>query len=88
VFTKFFRIRIKIRLNLKILLLWTFFKTNYSYLTIDFWYLIKNVLQTRLLGSLSIFMKEKVNFRVATVVSNMYINLMHFRSKTILPMSM
>jgi len=33
-FTKLFRIRIKIRLKLNILLLWTFFETYYSYLTI------------------------------------------------------
>ena len=58
----------RIRLKLKILLLWTFFKTYYNYLTIDWWYLINFVLQTRLLGILSFFMKEKVNFIVATVM--------------------
>jgi len=68
VFTKLFRIRIKIRLKLKILLLWTFFETYYIYLTIDCWYLTKDVLQTRLLGILSLFMKEKVNFIVATAM--------------------
>jgi len=35
VFTKLFRIRIKIRLKLKKILLWTFFKTYNNYLTID-----------------------------------------------------
>jgi len=48
VFTKLFRIRIKIRLKLKNLLLWTFFETYYNYLTIDWWYLIRYVLLTRL----------------------------------------
>jgi len=33
--------------------LWTFFKTYYNYLTIDCWYLIKYVLQTRLPGIIS-----------------------------------
>ena len=42
-----------------------FFQT-YNYLAIDHLYLIKYVLQTRLLGMLSFFIKEKVNFRVAT----------------------
>ena len=51
VFTKLFRNRIKIRLKLKILLLRTFLKTCNNYWTIDCWYLIKYVLQTRLLGS-------------------------------------
>jgi len=64
VFTKLFRIRIK----LKYLILWTFFKTYYNYLTIDRWYLIKDILQTRLLGIISFFMKENVNFIVETVV--------------------
>ena len=41
-----------------------FFKTYYNYLTNNC--LIKYVLQTRLLGILSFFMKEKVNFIVAT----------------------
>ena len=68
VFTKLFRIRIKIRLNLKNLLLWIVFKTYHNYLTIDCLYLIKYVLQTRLLGILSFFMKEKVNLIVATVM--------------------
>ena len=45
-----------------------FFKTYNNYLTIDRWCLIKYVLQTRLLGVLSFFMKEKVNFIVATVM--------------------
>ena len=62
-FTKLFRIRIKIRLKLNNLLLWTFFETYYNYLTIDCWYLIKYVLQ-------SFFMKEKVNLRVATAMKN------------------
>ena len=67
-FTKL--IRIKIRLKLKNLLLWTFFKTYYmyNYLTIDCLYFIKYVLQTRLLGILSFIMKEKVNFIVATIM--------------------
>jgi len=43
-----------------------FFKTYYNYLTNNCWCLIKYVLQTRLLGILSFFMKEKVNFIVAT----------------------
>jgi len=65
VFTKHFRSRIKIRLKLKILLLWTFFETYYNYLTIDCWYLIKYVPQTRLLGILSFFFtREKVIFIV------------------------
>jgi len=70
VFTKLFRIRIKIRLKLKLnmLLLWTFFETYYNYLTIDCWYLIKYVLQTRLLGILSFFYKRKVNFIVTTAM--------------------
>ena len=37
VFTKLFRIRIKIRLKLNIILLWNFFKTCFTYLTIDCW---------------------------------------------------
>jgi len=68
VFTKLFRIRIKIRLKLNIPLLWTFFETYYNYLTIECWYLIKYVLQTRLLGILNFFMKENVNFIVATTM--------------------
>jgi len=32
-FTKLFRIRIKIRLKINILILWTIFKTYYYYLT-------------------------------------------------------
>ena len=68
VFTKLFRIRIKIRLKLKILLLWIVFKTYHNYLAIVCLYLIKYVLQTRLLGILSFFMKEKVNLIVATVM--------------------
>jgi len=67
VFTKLFRIRIKIRLKLKFLLLWIVFKTYHNYLTIDSLYLIKYALQTRLLRILSFFMKEKVNLIVATV---------------------
>ena len=35
------------------------FKTYYNYLTIDCWYLIKSILQTR---------QEKVNFKVTTVM--------------------
>ena len=68
VFTKLFRIRIKIGLNLNNILLTTFFKTYYKYSTFDCWYLIKYVLRTRLLGILSFFMKESVNFIVATVI--------------------
>jgi len=67
VFTKLFRIRIKIMLKLKILQLWIVFKTYHNYLTIDCLYLMKYVLQTRLLGILSVFMKEKVNLIVETV---------------------
>ena len=48
VFTKLFSIR-------------SVLKAYYDYLTIDCWCLIKYVLQTRLLGILSFFMKEKVN---------------------------
>jgi len=63
VFTKLFRIRIKIRLKLKNLLLQSFLKTYYNYLTIGCWYLIKyvHVFQTRLFGILSFF-------KVATVM--------------------
>jgi len=68
VFTKLFRIKIKIRLKLKKLLLWIVFKTYHKYLTIDCLYLITYVLQTRLLGILSFFMKEKVNLIVANVI--------------------
>ena len=59
VFTKFFRIRLKIRLKLKKLLLWTFFETYYNYLTIDCWYLIIYILQIRLLGIRSFFYERK-----------------------------
>jgi len=55
VFTKPFSIKIKIRLNINIMLLWILFGTYYNYLTIDCWYLIKYVLKTRLLGIRSIF---------------------------------
>jgi len=61
VLTKLFRIRIKTRLNLNNLLIWIIFKTYHNYLTIDCLYLIKDVVETRLLGILSFFMKEKVN---------------------------
>ena len=60
-------LRIKIRLKLKIRVLWVVFKTYHIYLTIDCLYLVKYVLQKRLLGILSFFMKEKVNFIVVTV---------------------
>jgi len=73
VFTNLFRI--KIRLKLKVLLLWTFFETFYNNLTIDCWSLIKYVLQTRLLGILSFFMKEIVDFVVATAMKILMINL-------------
>jgi len=69
-FTKLFRIRIKIRLKLNIPLLWTFFETYYNYFTIDGWYLIKYVLQTRLLRILNLFMKEKVNVIVVTAMKS------------------
>jgi len=49
VFTKLFRIRIKIRLKLNILILWAFSETYLKYLTSDFWCLINDVLQTRFL---------------------------------------
>ena len=45
-----------------------FLKSFFNYLTIGCWYLIKYVLQTRLLGILSFFMKEKVNFIGVTVL--------------------
>ena len=48
VVTKLFRIRIKIRLRLNILSTMYFFKTYYTYLTIDWWYLRKYVLKTTL----------------------------------------
>ena len=51
-----------IRLKLNFLLLWTFFEPYYNYLTIDCWYLIKYVLQTRLLGILSFFYERKGKF--------------------------
>jgi len=54
-------------LKLKILQLWIVFKTYHNYLTIDCLYFMKYVLQTRLLGILSVFMKEKVNLIVETV---------------------
>jgi len=67
VFTKLFRIRIKIRLKLKIILLWTCFKTYYNYLTIDCQYLIKYVIHTRLFGILSFLIEEIVNV-IATIM--------------------
>ena len=47
--------------QVKLPLLWTFFDTYYNYLTIDCWYLIliKDVLQTGLLGILSFFYERK-----------------------------
>ena len=45
-----------------------FFETYFNYLTIDCLYLIKYVLQTRLLEILSFFMKKKVNFIVVTTM--------------------
>ena len=36
-----------------------FFKIYYNYFSIDSWYLIKYVLQTRLLGILSFFFYER-----------------------------
>ena len=45
-----------------------FLKAYYNYLTFNCWYLIKYVLQTRPLGVLRLFMKEKINFIVATVM--------------------
>jgi len=53
-----------------------FCKTYKTYLTIDCWYLIQCVLQTRLLEVLSFFMKEKVNFIVVTI--RPLINKIHF----------
>ena len=44
------------------------FKIFYKYLTVDCCCLIKYVLQTRLRGILTFFIKEKVNFIVATVM--------------------
>ena len=43
-------------------LLWTFFETYNNYLTIDCWYLIKYVLQTRHLGILSFVYERKGDF--------------------------
>jgi len=54
----------KIRLKLKILVLWIFFITYFTYWTIECWCLIKYVLLIRLLGIQSFFMKENVNFIV------------------------
>ena len=68
VFITLFRIRIKIRLKLNILLQRTFFETYFYYVTIDCWCLIHYLLQTRLLGILSFFVKEKVNFKVETAM--------------------
>jgi len=56
---KLFTTKIKITLKFKIILLWTFLKTYYNYITIDCWYLIRYVLQTRLLGILSYFYERK-----------------------------
>jgi len=58
VFTKLFRIRIKIRLKFKNILLWTFLETYYNYLIIDCWCLLKYVLQTKFLRILSFFLKQ------------------------------
>ena len=101
-FTKLFRIRIKIRLKLNILLLWTFFETYYNYLTIDCLYLIKYVLQTSLLRILGLFYERKgkfyscdhyeylspLNNRINFIIVIVYFNLMYFRSKTIFTLSM
>jgi len=62
VYTQLFRIRLNIRLKLDNLLIWTFSKTYYNYLTIDCWCLINYVLQTRLLGILSFFYERKGSF--------------------------
>ena len=43
-----------------------FFKTYYNYLTIECWYLTKYELETRFLRTF--YIKEKVNFTVATVI--------------------
>jgi len=59
-FTNLFRIRIKIRLKFKILLLGTFLKPNYNYLTIDCW--VFNIICIP-----SFFYGRKVNFIVVTV---------------------
>ena len=68
-FTKRYKIRIKIRLKLKILLLLTFFKTtyynNYYYLTID---CTPNKTSWNFK---SFFMKERVNFIVATLMTHL-----------------
>jgi len=68
VFTKLFRIRIKIRPKLNILLLSTFFETYYNYLTIDCQYLIKYVFKQDFWEFEAFIMKEKVNFIVATAM--------------------
>jgi len=65
---KLFRIRIKIRLKLKILLLWIVFKTYHNDLTIDCLYLIKDILQTGVIGIGSFLMNEKVSLIVVTVI--------------------
>jgi len=58
--------RIKIRLKLKKKLLWTFFETYYN----NYWRLVFNKIcpPTRPLGILRIFMKEKINFVLATAM--------------------
>ena len=58
VFTKLFRIRIKIRLGLKYFTM-NFLKKIKKNLNIDCWYLIKYVLRTRLLGILSFLWNKR-----------------------------
>jgi len=66
VFTKL--VRIRIRLKLKILLLWAFFETYYNFITIDCWYLIIYILQTRLLG---FFRKENIKLYSCDLSENL-----------------
>ena len=61
-FTKLFRFRIKIRPKLNIIVLCTFIKTYYNYLTIGCWYVIKYVIQTRCFGIISYFYERKDKF--------------------------
>ena len=80
-----------------------FFKTYYNYLTIECWYLTKYELETRFLRTFYIKEKVNFTVATVIkiwphlitgstllllIVSNMYFNIMHFRSKTTFTMSM
>ena len=54
-FHKAFHVEDQDQVQVKVILLWIFIQTFYTYLTIDCWYPIKHVLQTRLLGIQSFF---------------------------------